>query len=80
MYNTNQSLLATVHEGEEVDALYRDLETGELFAVELKVEPAETWGDFTIRCAVIAREDFETPRLVGFYNPAEIERMGIDVY
>lgn len=80
MKTVNETLWEETKAGEELDALYRDLETGEVFAVELKVEPEETFGKFTIRCATVARMDFECPRLLGFCKPEEVERMGIDVY
>lgn len=80
MTSHNQELWKRTKAGEYLDAVYRDLETGEMFAVELKVEPEETFGNFAIRCATMARLDFECPRFIGLYPPEQVEHMGIDVY
>ncbi len=60
---------------EYIDFMFEDLETGEVFFVEVQNEIGarnEAWD--------IAFEYFEDPELVGIYSPEDAEILGYDTY
>ena len=66
--------------GEWLDAKFHDVETGEIFFVELKKEDGEDIEDFISKCQEVADENFDAPEFCGLYSSGEAEYFGYDTY
>jgi hypothetical protein len=76
----DEAVFAQCEAGEWLDCEFEDLDSGERFFVELKVEVDETAEEFVDRCFDMALEDFDEVEFVAIV-PAEIaEIMGYDTY
>ena len=80
LYWEDFALWNVTAEGEWLDAIFYDCDTEECFLVELKKQEGETMEDFIARCAMIARENFEEPKLVRLCTDEYAEMLGYDTY
>ena len=75
-----QNVWETTQVGEWLDAKFQDVETGEIFFVELKKEDGEEMEDFIAKCHEVADENFEEPQFCGLYSGRDAECLGYDTY
>ena len=76
----DEAVFAQCEAGEWLDCEFEDLDSGERFFVELRVEVDETAEEFANRCFDEAMSNFDEVEFVAIV-PAEIaEAMGYDTY
>ena len=62
-----------------IDFLFEDLESGEMFFVELKTD-GKTAKELKREAIKIAEDNFIAPVSRGIYDPDSAERLGYDTY
>ena len=77
---TTQNVWDVTKIGTWLDAKFHDVESGEIFLVELKKEEGEEMEDFIARCQEVADENFEAPQFCGLCSGLEAEYLGYDTY
>lgn len=77
---TTQNVWDVTKVGQWLDAKFHDVESGEIFLVELKKEESEEIEDFIAKCQETADENFECACFVALITDAEGDCLGYDTY